>query len=489
VHSIRAAGPTARRLLLHSQRKTTRITMWIMLNRIASITSKKELIVGSGQLFPYCLGKMRMSTNGSSSTTSTIQVLPSLSGNLGRIELNNPSGLNAINIEMVRSLLEILNIWQAESSPIKATLMIGRPFVNSKGETKPVFCAGGDVKSLYLNAIKDEVNSTTTTSSSSCRDNNSHGYGKRGIITADFFREEYALNHAIATQHERTKIPQISVWDGITMGGGVGVSIHGAYRVATENTIFAMPETSIGFFPDVGGLWFLSRLNMRHKGLGLYLALTGLKLTGAECTFFGLSTHFVSSRRLSAMYKELVDATTSDNYNIGVREVLDKYHCSQEIEDKVQKSGGSSLLKNVDVIERAFHQKDSVEELVASLLEEQQDTSFAADTLKTLRSRSPTSLKVTFEGMRRASQMKHIGECLQMEFRLSQAFMRSGSDFYEGIRAVLVDKDNKPKWNPSSLEEFSKEQVESFFTTLGENEWDIPNYTNTANPFDSGSKM
>jgi 3-hydroxyisobutyryl-CoA hydrolase len=446
--------------------------MWMVFHRLApTITAGSNWILRSDQLFPtHKIAKMLNSSNsGSSTSSSTIQVIPSLSGNLGRLELNNPSGFNAINLDMVRSMNSALSNF-CISPTMKATLLIGRPYVNSRGETRPVFCAGGDVKSLYRCATGKA--DTDTDASSEESNSHRHGYGTKGIITADFFREEYALNHAIATQYERTKIPQISIWDGITMGGGVGVSIHGTYRVATENTIFAMPETSIGFFPDVGGLWFLSRFDKEHQGIGMYLALTGWKLTGTECTHYGLSTHYVPSKKLTAMYKDLVEVTIDDT-NVSVRDLLDQYNDVVEIEGKIKTS---QLVHNEESIHRSFYGKESVEEIVASLMEETTD-SFSIATLKTLQSRSPTSLKVTFEGMRRASQMDNIGECLRMEFCLSQAFMRPGSDFYEGIRAVLVDKDNQPKWNPSTLEDISKEQVESFFASLGDNDWEIPQYS------------
>jgi 3-hydroxyisobutyryl-CoA hydrolase len=456
----------------------------MLFHRLApTITAGSKLILRSDQLFPtHNIAIMLHSSNSSSSTaSSTIQVIPSLSGNLGKLELNNPSGLNAINLDMVRSMNSALSNF-CISPTMKATLLVGRPYVNSRGETKPVFCAGGDVKSLYHSATTGKADTAAAASS------HRHGYGTKGIITADFFREEYALNHAIATQYERTKIPQISIWDGITMGGGVGVSIHGTYRVATENTIFAMPETSIGFFPDVGGLWFLSRFDTEHQGIGMYLALTGLKLTGAECTHYGLSTHYVPSKKLTAMYKELVEVTIADN-DVSVRDLLDQYNDVVEIKGKIKTS---QLVHNEESIYRSFYGKDSVEEIVASLMEDTKD-SFSVATLKTLQSRSPTSLKVTFEGMRRASQMDNIGECLRMEFRLSQAFMRPGSDFYEGIRAVLVDKDNQPKWNPSILEDISKEQVESFFASLGDKDWEIPKYSASyhqkAHHNDTQSKM
>lgn len=453
--------------------------MWVVFHRLApSFTDSSNLILRSGQLFPARnVAKMQRSSR-SGSTSSTLQVIPSLSGNLGRLELNNPSGLNAITLDMVRSLHSALSHF-CNSPTMKATLMVGRPYVNSRGETKPVFCAGGDVKSLYHNATAKDVDENNT---------DRHGYGTRGILTADFFREEYALNHAIATQYERTKIPQISIWDGITMGGGVGVSIHGTFRVATENTIFAMPETSIGFFPDVGGLWFLSRYHANHQGIGMYLALTGLKLTGAECTHYGLATHYVPTKRLTDLYKDLVELTIADT-DRSVQDLLDKYNDMGEIQGKIKTS---QLIHNEERIHRSFYGKESGEEIVASLMDDTTDP-FSTATLKTLQSRSPTSLKVTLEGMRRASMMNNIGECLRMEFRLSQAFMRPGSDFYEGIRAVLVDKDNQPKWNPSTLEDVSKEQVESFFASLGDNEWEIPHYRTsyhqTAHHHDTQSKI
>lgn len=309
------------------------------------------------------------------------------------------------------------------------------------GEIKPAFCAGGDVKAVYLAGESDDK-----------------------ALTIDFFREEYKLNHMIATQ----KAPQISLWDGVVMGGGVGLSVHGKYRVATENTIFAMPECKIGLFPDVGGSWWIPRLKLYQSqsgvgGIGNYLALTGAKLKAEDLMYTGIATHYVKSDKLGELKQALVestqDSTASDDC---VASVLMSFH------DLTINTEGASLAKNRKEIDTVFHGKENLEDIFSAL--QSMGSPFAQSTLETLNQMSPTSLKVTLEGLKRASKFNNIGECLAMEYRIVQAFMNEDSDFYEGIRAALVDKDGNPKWNPRSCEEVTDEIVQNYFAELGDDE-------------------
>jgi enoyl-CoA hydratase/carnithine racemase len=380
----------------------------------------------------------------------TTQLLPSRASNLGILHLNNPSSLNALTLEMIRSMTATLQQWS--NTGIRATMMDAAPNERN-GKIKPAFCAGGDVKAVYL-----------------------AGKSNDRTLTVDFFREEYKLNHMIATQ----QIPQVSLWDGVVMGGGVGLSIHGKYRVATENTLFAMPECKIGLFPDVGGSWWIPRLKKLYQssrsrsgvgGVGNYLALTGARLKAEDLMYSGIATHYVKSERLEELKRALIESTQDDNSSSTdcVASVLMSFH------DLTINTEEAFLSKHKQDIDAAFDGKETVEDIISAL--QSMDTSFAQSTLETLSQMSPTSLKVTLEGLKRASKLNNIGECLAMEYRIVQACMKEGSDFYEGIRAALVDKDGEPKWSPGRLEEVSSDIVESYFESLGEDELYFDNVT------------
>ncbi|KAL7432505.1 hypothetical protein ACHAXM_003151 [Skeletonema potamos] len=383
--------------------------------------------------------------------STTLQFLPSLSANLGILQLNNPASLNALTLEMIRSMTPTLRKWQRTG--VRATLMVGTPY-EKNGKVKPAFCAGGDVKKVYLAGVGKEDKS----------------------ITTDFFREEYQLNYMIATQAPH--LPQVSIWDGVVMGGGVGLSVHGKYRVATERTIFAMPECKIGLFPDVGGTWWIPRLKLYNQwksglvgGVGNYLALTGGRLAAEDLLYAGIATHYVKSENLDDLKSALAESTTNssadDSSGDCVAGVLMSFH-DHNVDTK-----SSFLSQNRNDIDFAFDGKDSMEEIIAALESMGEDSQFGQSTLNTLKQMSPTSLKVTLEGLKRGAKLSSVGEALQMEYRMSQAFMREGSDFYEGIRAALVDKDGKPQWSPQTLEEVTEDIVDSYFKPLGDNELDV----------------
>uniref|UniRef100_A0A8C1D2N6 3-hydroxyisobutyryl-CoA hydrolase n=1 Tax=Cyprinus carpio carpio TaxID=630221 RepID=A0A8C1D2N6_CYPCA len=294
------------------------------------------------------------------STKAGSEVLFEKVGNAGVITLNRPKALNALNLTMIRHIYPQLKKWDKDSET---------DLVIIKGAGDKAFCAGGDIR-----AITEA--------------------GKAGdSLTQDLFREEYILNNTIGTYQK----PYVALIDGITMGGGVGLSIHGRFRVATEKTLFAMPETGIGLFPDVGGGYFLPRLQGK---LGLFLALTGFRLKGRDVQRVGLATHFVQSDKIVSLQKDLVDLKSPSNSDV------------------------------------------------------------------TLAKMSPTSLKLTFRQIQEGERMS-LQEVLVMEYRLSQACMR-GNDFYEGVRAVLIDKDQSPKWKPSTLSGVSEQAIEECFSSLGE---------------------
>jgi 3-hydroxyisobutyryl-CoA hydrolase len=359
----------------------------------------------------------------------TTKLLPSRSGNLGVIMLNNPSALHSLSMDMIHGFQDVLVEWLKIDSALKTIV------IKASEAKRPAFCAGGDVKALYEKGLAK---------------NNPQ----------DFFYQEYQVNHAIAT----SSIPFVSLWDGVVMGGGAGISVHGKYRVATENTIFAMPETAIGLFPDVGSTYWMTRL--LNRPVANYMGLLGKRISAADLLYTGLATHYVPSQKLPALETALVEATYNDSTELEddvVASVLVSFH---EPIDTLN----SFLATHQDEIHQSFDE-DRMEDIFVNLRRD--DSGFGKETLESLNKLSPTSLKVTLEGLKRGAVTTSVGENLQMEFRMASACMRPGTDFYEGIRAVLVDKDHSPKWNPSTIEEVTAEMVEEFFAPIKE-EWPIP---------------
>ncbi|XP_027757784.1 3-hydroxyisobutyryl-CoA hydrolase, mitochondrial isoform X3 [Empidonax traillii] len=352
----------------------------------------------------------------SNHTDSTAEVLLEKRGGAGIITLNRPKALNALNLSMIKKIYPQLKTW--EQDPETFLIII-------KGTGGKAFCAGGDIR-----AITEA--------------------GKVGDkLSQEFFQGEYRLNNAIGT----CKKPYVALIDGITMGGGVGVSVHGHFRVATEKTLFAMPETAIGLFPDVGGGYFLPRLSGK---LGYYLALTGCRLKGRDVLKAGIATHFVESEKLPALEKDLIALKSPSKEKIA--DLLNSYHkkCTIDQEKKFV------LDEHMEKINSIFS-ANSMEEIVKKL--KQDGSPFAIKQLETLNKMSPTSLKLTLRQLREGASMS-LQEVLRMEYRLSQACMK-GQDFYEGVRAVLIDKDQSPKWKPPALEEVSDEFVDNCFKPLG----------------------
>ncbi|XP_069790777.1 3-hydroxyisobutyryl-CoA hydrolase, mitochondrial isoform X2 [Narcine bancroftii] len=339
------------------------------------------------------------------------------SGCAGVITLNRPKALNALNLSMIRQIYPQLKKWEQDH---ETSLIV------IKGAGEKAFCAGGDIR-----AVTEA--------------------GKVGDrLAEDFFQEEYVLNNAIGN----CQIPYVALIDGIMMGGGVGLSVHGHFRVATEKTLFAMPETGIGLFPDVGGGYFLPRLEGK---LGLFLALTGFRIKGRNVHEAGVATHFVKSEKIQALEKDLVSLKSPSKEDVA--DLLNSYHVKSKDDDKFV------LAEHMDKINRLF-KVNSVEEIIENLKED--GSPFALQHLEILKKMSPTSLKITFQQLEEGAR-KNLSEVLIMEYRLSQACMR-GHDFYEGVRAVLIDKDQNPKWKPATLEEVTEEYLSSCFKSLGAKE-------------------
>ncbi|XP_060784998.1 3-hydroxyisobutyryl-CoA hydrolase, mitochondrial isoform X2 [Neoarius graeffei] len=337
--------------------------------------------------------------------------------NAGVITLNRPKVLNALNLSMIRLIYPQLKKWENDSET--ALVLI-------KGTGDKAFCAGGDIKGLQE-------------------------AGKAGdSLRKVFFHEEYTLNNAIGTFRK----PYVALIDGITMGAGVGLSVHGHFRVATEKTVFAMPETAIGLFPDVGGGYFLPRLQGK---LGLFLGLTGFRLKGRDVQRSGVATHFVQSEKISALEKDLAGLKSPSAHDVTA--LLDFYQEQSTLDAEKP----FVLQQHTEAIDRLF-QGNSVEEILEKLQKDQ--SAFAQKQVETLLKMSPTSLKLTFRQLQAGASLS-LQEVLVMEYRLSQACMR-GHDFYEGVRAVLIDKDQSPKWKPAALAEVSEQYVEESFASLGD---------------------
>lgn len=347
--------------------------------------------------------------------SSETDVLLQKVGNKGVITLNRPEALNSLNVSMIRKIYPQLKEWDSDPS-VKMIIV--------KGSGEKAFCAGGDVRAL--------VEARKTGDS----------------LTADFFREEYQLNNLIGT----LQIPYVALIHGITMGGGIGISVHGAYRVCTEKTVCAMPEAAIGFFPDVGGSYFLPRMAGK---LGLFLALTGCRLQGRDVFKAGIATHFVSTDSLKDLERDLMRLENPVLHDID--RILQRFQEQCEVDYKKE----FALKPVMGKMNTAF-EADSVEKIMENLQKEGSD--WSRKQLETMQKMSPISLKIAFQQLKRGSKLT-LQEALTMEYRLSQRFM-ADNDFFEGVRSVLIDKDNNPKWNPSTLEDVTEEKVNSYFEPL-----------------------
>jgi len=365
-----------------------------------------------------------MSTAGAASEP---EVLMEKRGTALSVVLNRPKALNALTLQMVRDLMQALRTASSDDA-VKCMVL--------RGAGGKAFCAGGDVKGVWQ-AAKQPASAASSASASSLS------------LPDSFFREEYELNAAIA----RMPKPQLSLWDGIVMGGGAGVSVHGRFRVATERSLFAMPETSIGFFPDVGASSFLSSL---PGELGTYIALSGDRLEAADLMYTGLATHFVPSTNLAELEREICQVQTAEDI--------------EELLSRLGSAAPTPPLQEVRAtVDRCFAH-DTVEAIESSLAAD--GGVWAAKALQTLSQRSPTSKKVALRLLRGAKN-KTLGQCLRAEFRASQRFVTPPSDFFEGIRAALVDKDKKPIWAPQQTAEVTDAIVEEYFAALSKPELDV----------------
>jgi enoyl-CoA hydratase len=344
-------------------------------------------------------------------------------GGLVVVTLNRPRALNALSFGMCRAIHEGLASWQADPG-VHAVLI--------KGAGERAFCAGGDIRWLYDILISE---------------------GEEPALA--FYALEYPMN---ARLHHFTK-PYVALLDGITMGGGVGVSVHGSHRVVTERTVFAMPETGIGFFPDVGATYVLPRL---RGALGMYLGLTGARLGATDCVWTGIGSCYVPTERLGALEESLAAADLADDAHGRVQRVLDELRADP---------GPPPLAQQMARIDACYGRSDLDAVLHALGAEE---TGWGQAQLEQLSTKSPTSLAVTFRQLQQGAALG-FDDAMRLEYRLVPRFL-AGHDFREGIRALIVDKDGRPAWRPARLEDVSVAEVEAYFRPLpgGELQLDSP---------------
>jgi enoyl-CoA hydratase len=334
------------------------------------------------------------------------EVLFERRGAVGLITLNRPKALNALTHGMCVAMKAQLDAWATDGAVQTVAV---------QGAGDRAYCAGGDIRSLYES-------------------------GKAGTPYArEFYRDEYILDAAIKHYPK----PYVALISGIVMGGGVGVSVNGSHRVADETTTFAMPETGIGLFPDVGGSYFLPRC---PGEIGMYLAMTGARLKTEDALLAGVATHYVPRAKRKSLLTSLEQGR----------------HPDEALSSIAEKPGAAPLEALRFQIDRCFAER-SVELILAWL--EMDGSDWARQTIQTMSGKSPTSLKLAFRQLREGAKTD-FDDCMRMEFRMVNRVI-DGHDFYEGVRATIIDKDGAPKWKPDKLAAVNDADIDAYFASLG----------------------
>ena len=341
------------------------------------------------------------------------EVLVRVQKNVGRLTLNRPQALHALTQNMCEIMIGALLDWQEDPE-------IEMVIIDHSGERG--FCAGGDIRMLAHSGAGD------------------------GVEARAFFHTEYQLNHLLFTY----ETPVVAMLDGVVMGGGVGISMPAYYRIATERTTFAMPETGIGLFPDVGGGWYLPRLPGKA---GLWLTLTGARIKGGDCLRLGIATHFVEFGAVEGLKKAIV----ADPRRID--DILRKYRAD---------AGKAPLVSFEQDLNRLFV-GDSVEQIFEYLEADSSDWGKAQ--LALMKTKSPQTLKVAFRQLETGAALTDFADNMAMEYRIGARVVQK-HDFIEGVRAVIIDKDNAPRWDPAELEGVSDAMLDEIFAPLAaDQEW------------------
>ena len=344
--------------------------------------------------------------------TDTGEVLIRREGAAGILSLNRPQAIHSLTLEMVHAMTAALLKWRDDPA-VQAVIL---DHAEGRG-----FCAGGDIAELRESIVN-----------------------AGGVTARQFFHDEYQLDHLIKTYPK----PFVAFIDGIVMGGGVGISQPARYRVATENTRFAMPETGIGLFPDVGGSWYLAQLPHR---IGQFLVLTGARLDGAECLWTGLATDYLPAAALPEAKRRIAEAPTE------IEAILAEFAVEPP---------PARIAANAVTIERLFA-ADTLENIVASL--DADDSEWAAKERAAIAPKAPLSSKVALRQLVEGAAIDDFADILAMEYRIASRLIFR-PDFAEGVRALIVDKDNAPKWNPATASDVDDALVDSIFAPLPANE-------------------
>ncbi|MHC5795802.1 enoyl-CoA hydratase/isomerase family protein [Lacisediminihabitans sp. FW035] len=344
------------------------------------------------------------------------EVLVERRGRLGHLVLNRPKAINALTHAMVQTIAAALDEWEHDDS-------VSTVLITGAGERG--LCAGGDIVGIYRDAIAG------------------------GDTSARFWADEYALNAHIA----RYSKPYVAFMDGVVLGGGVGISAHGSVRVVTERTRLGMPETGIGFVPDVGGTFLLSRA---PGELGTHLGLTAGAITGSDAIALGLADHFVPSDHLAALAL-----------------ALETRDAAEAVVAFATEPQASALLGQRDWIDECYSSDDPAH-IVASLSASPVDA--AREAASVILTKSPTAVSVTLESLRRARSLETLEQVLDQEYRVSLRFVR-GTELVEGVRAQVIDKDRSPHWSPPTLGEVTRTDVEAYFEDLGDRELGLSSTT------------
>ena len=339
------------------------------------------------------------------------EVLCRIEGRVGRITLNRPQAIHALTTNMCRLMIDALVAWRDDPG-VELVLL------DHSGERG--FCAGGDIRMLAESGAGD------------------------GRLAREFFFTEYRLNHLLFNYPK----PRVAIMDGITMGGGVGLSRPCRFRIATERTTFAMPETGIGLFPDVGGGWYLSRM---PDHMGLWLALTGARIKAADCELLQIATDFVESARIPELKAAILAAPER------TEALLTEFEGD---------AGRPTLAQHQDEIARLFA-APSVESIFEGL--EAAGTEWASDQLKVLATKSPQTMKVAFRQLQFGAACRTFSDNMAMEYRIGARVVQR-HDFLEGVRAVIVEKDNAPRWDPPTLAQVDGPTLDAIFAPLA-HEW------------------
>ncbi len=330
---------------------------------------------------------------------------------VGVAVLNRPNVLNVIDLDLIDALYRQLKTWERDPA-VRAVVV--------RGAGTRAFCAGGDVRAVWEHCGDDAFMDAV-------------------------YRREYVLDDFI----NRYPKPYMALMSGIVMGGGCGISVHGRHRVVTESTVLAMPECGIGLFPDVAGSYFLSRC---PDHFGMYMGLTGLRVGGADAVRLGFADHYVPTHRLDDLIMEMRRNPSVDAALMASSEVLPEPRLSAPL-----------------AAVSAIFGRGSLAELVLAL--EVEPAPWAQEALRAISEASPFSLALTFRTIREA-RAKSVRECLRTDFRIAQRLMGKG-DYFEGVRARIIDKDNKPRWNPARLQDIATDEIEACFAPLA-NELSFP---------------